>query len=123
MKKYFISSIFLLISAAAFGQGRSISRAKKITTPYALAQGDTLHVGDTVQLTEGTGVNGQFLYVQLVNGFNEPIKPAESRIAGQRQPILFFKEQDGVTYLFTKFFVANVEAAFHKGEIKEVPHK
>ena len=121
MKKQLLTAILLLGSVAAFGQGRSISLQSKIKTPYVLSQGDTLHVGDVVQLTEGTGTNGQFLYVQLVNIANEPIKPAESRAAGQRQPILFFKEQEGVTYLFTKFFVVNTEAAFSKGEIKKGP--
>ena len=119
MKTHVLTALLLLSSVAAFGQGRSISRGKKVLTPYALQQGDTLRVGDTIQLTEGTGTNGQFLYVQLVNGFNEPIKPADSRVAAQRQAILFFKEQDGVTYLFTKYFVVNIEAAFNKSEVKK----
>lgn len=123
MKKHLFTAVFLLFSVAAFAQGKSISRQKKIMEPYVKQQGDTLRVGDVVQLTEGTGTNGQFLYVQLVNAFNEPVKPADSRIASQKQPILFFKEQDGVTYLFTKFFVANIESAFNKGEAKKVPHK
>jgi hypothetical protein len=123
MKKYLLSISLLLFACAAFGQGRSISREKKILTPYVREQNDTLHVGDIIQLTEGTGINGQFLYVQLVNSFNEPVKPADSRAAAQRQPILFFKEQDGVTYLFTKFFAVNIEAAFNKGEIKKAIRK
>ena len=86
--------------------------------PVVTATGDTLRVGDMIGLPGGTGTNGQFLYVQLLNGFNEPVKPADSRVTGQRQPILFFKQQDGVTYLFTKFFVVNVEPALAKGEIR-----
>ena len=120
MKKQILTVMLLLSGIAAFGQGRSISLKSKSKEPYVLAQGDTLHVGDVVRLTEGTGTNGQFLYVQLVNMANEPIKPAESRAAGQRQPILFFKEQEGVTYLFTKYFVANADAAFSKGEMKKM---
>jgi len=119
MKKLLLP-ILLLSSVAVFGQGRSISLKPKSKEPYILAQGDTLHVGDVIRLTEGAGLNGQFLYVQLVNIGNEPIKPAESRNAGQRQPILFFKEQDGVTYFFTKYFVANTDAAFSKGEVQKV---
>ncbi|GAB3637841.1 hypothetical protein GCM10027422_34310 [Hymenobacter arcticus] len=120
MKRYLLTAALTICSIAAFGQGKSISREKKILLPYVSQKGDTLNVGDAVMLTEGTGTNGQFMYVQLLNGFNEPIKPADSRLASQRQNILFFKEQDGVTYLFTKFFVANIEAAFNKGEIKRV---
>ena len=119
MKKALPTLLLLVGSLTAFGQGRSVSWQKKTTAPYIREAGDTLRVGGMVQLTEGTGTNGQFLYVQMVNAFNEPIKPAESRMAGLRQPILFFKQQDGVTFLFTKFFVANVEAAFTKGEIKQ----
>lgn len=118
MKALLISVGLSICSVAALGQGKSISRAPKVVTPYVSQKGDTLKVGQTIALTEGTGTNGQFLYVQLLNGFNEPIKPADSRAASQRQAILFFKEQDGVTYLFTKYFVANVEAAFNKGELK-----
>jgi hypothetical protein len=119
MKKHLLTALLLSCTSLAFGQGKSISLQKKLSAPYVRSQGDTLHVKDVIQLTEGTGTNGQFLYVQLVNSFNEPVKPADSRAAGQRQPILFFKEQDGVTYLFTKYFVANAEAAFNKGEVKK----
>lgn len=123
MRRHLLTAALTICSIAAFGQGKSISREKKILLPYVSQKGDTLNVGDTVMLTEGTGTNGQFLYIQLLNGFNEPIKPADSRLASQRQNILFFKEQDGVTYLFNKFFVANIEAAFNKGEIKKVVTK
>lgn len=123
MKNYLLTASLLLANVAAFAQGKSISFQKKISTPYVLQQGDTLRVGDVIQLTEGAGTNGQFLYVQAVNAFNEPVKPAESRMAGQRQPVLFFKEQEGVMYSFTKYFVINTEAAFNKGEVKKAPRK
>ena len=112
------TGLALLLALPAAGQGRSISREKKMLEPVVTATGDTLRVGDMIGLPGGTGTNGQFLYVQLLNGFNEPVKPADSRVTGQRQPILFFKQQDGVTYLFTKFFVVNVEPALAKGEIR-----
>jgi hypothetical protein len=35
-----------------------------------------------------------------------------------KQPILFFKEKDGVIYAFTKYFVTNVEAALLSNEIE-----
>lgn len=120
MKKHLLTAALTICSIAAFGQGKSISREKKNLLPYLSQKGDTLNVGDAIALTEGVGTNGQFLYVQLLNGFNEPVKPADSRAASQRQNILFFKEQEGVTYLFTKFFVVNIEAAFNKGEVKKV---
>jgi hypothetical protein len=119
MKKHLLTAALTSCSIAAFGQGKSISREKKNILPYVSQKGDTFNLGDAVMLTEGTGTNGQFLYVQLLNGFNEPSKPADSRLASQRQSILFFKEQDGVTYLFTKFFVANIEGAFNKAEVKK----
>jgi hypothetical protein len=118
MKPLLYTVSLSLCSVATMAQGKNISRAPKILTPYVTQKGDTLQVGQWIALTEGTGTNGQFLYVQLLNGFNEPVKPADSRAASQRQAILFFKEQEGVTYLFTKYFVANVEAAFNKDEIK-----
>lgn len=120
MKKHILTGALVFCSVIAFGQGKSISREKKNLLPYVSQKGDTLKVGDAIMLTEGTGTNGQFLYINLLNGFNEPVKPADSRAASQRQPILFFKEQDGVTYLFTKVFVTNIEGAFNKGKVKKL---
>jgi hypothetical protein len=110
--------VILLFTGNCFAQGKSISKAKKIMTPYITSESDTLSVGQEVMLLDGTGTDGRFLYVQLLNGFNEPIQPADSRASSQKQKILFFKEQEGVTYLFTKFFVINIESAIRKGEFK-----
>lgn len=35
----------------------------------------------------------------------------------KKQEIKFFKEQDGTTYAFTKFFVVNIEAALMVKEV------
>jgi len=125
MKKtaLFIFGLVVFTITASFGQGKSISREKKVLVPYVTSNSDTIRIDDEIMLLEGTGTNGQFLYVQLLNGFNEPIKPADSRVASQKQKIIFFKEQEGVTYLFTKFFVVNVESALNKKEIKLLKKK
>lgn len=116
MKKHLLTAALTICSIAAFGQGKSISREKKNLLPYVSQKGDTLNVGDVIALTEGAGTNGQFLYVQLLNGFNEPVKPADSRAASQRQNILFFKEQEGVTYLFTNFSSSILRRLSTKGK-------
>lgn len=118
MKTLLVILLFLFTHSSLFAQGRSISKEPKIYKPYITAQADTVHVGNTVLLKEGVGQNGVFLYVQMLNGFNEPISTADSRAAGQSQKVLFFKEQNGVTYLFTKYFSVNIEPALAKGEIE-----
>lgn len=102
----------------AFAQGKSVVFSPKLETPYICGSGDTITVGQMITLQVGSGIDGDFLYVQLLNSFNEPIKSADSRAAFKRQPVKFFKEQDGTMYLFTKFFAINIEAALLKSEIK-----
>lgn len=124
MKKSIILIVMLMaFSAVGYAQGRSISKKPKITTPYITADGDTLKVGLDVQLLEATGDNNCYKYVQLLNKFNEPIQPATTRVAFKKQPILFFKEEDGVMYAFTEFFSINVEGALYSKEIRTVPKK
>lgn len=82
--------------------------------------GDTLKIGTVVLFKEGSNADGGFKYVQLLNGMNEPLFQADSRIAFQKQEIKFFKEQNGSYYLFTKFFCANIEAALNKNEIQVI---
>ena len=53
----------------------------------------------------------------MLNSFNEPISRADSRSAMKRQKIKFFKEQDGTIYMFTKFYVINIEAALISKEL------
>lgn len=118
MRKIILLVLFSCLSVYAFSQGRSISRQPKIKTPYTTDLGVTLSVGDMINFEEGSGADGNFLYVQLLNNFNEPIKPADSRSAFSKQEIKFFKEQSGVTYAFTKFYCVHIEAALKKGEIK-----
>lgn len=102
----------------SFAQGKSISLAPKILTPIVLISGDTIKVDDSITLLIGSGENDSFNYIQLLNGFNEPIQKAESRFAFKKEKIKFFKEENGVIYAFTKCFVINVEAAIIKQEIK-----
>lgn len=123
MKKIITTAIIALAALTAFGQGRSISKLPKITTPYITEAGDTLAVGTEVQLLDGTGDRNTFRYVQLLNKFNEPIQPATSKAAMKKQPIVFFKEEDGVMYAFTDFFCINIEAALYKEEIRIIRKK
>ena len=108
----------LLVTASSYSQGKSISLAKKITTPIITNQKDTINVGDQALIKAGTTPEGNFKYVQLLNSFNEPIKPAASNVAFKKQEILFFKEQDGTIYAFTKYFVINIEAAIESKEVE-----
>lgn len=122
MKK--IALLLLFIPLIGFSQGRSISFKKKLYTPYATMHGDTLKVDMDVLIKEGSNLDGTFKYVQLLNNFNEPLYPADTRSAFKKQPIKFFKEQDGSYYLFTKFYCINIEAAISKNEIEIIPkHK
>jgi hypothetical protein len=112
--------IFILILSTplfCLSQGKSISFASKIKTPYVTFTKDTLTVGQVILVSEGSNQDGSFKYVQLVNNFNEPVSKAESSAAMKKQEIKFFKEQDGTTYLFTKYFVINIEAAIKSKEI------
>ena len=120
MNKLFTIALCLMCACAcAFAQGRSISLANKITTPYITDDGDTLCVKTTsIQILDCSGDNNQYRYVQLLNGANEPIQPATSKEAMKKQPIKFFKEQDGVVYAFTEYFCINIEAALYTKEIR-----
>ena len=118
-------SVFLIILCAmcactcAYAQGRSISLAKKITTPYVTDEGDTIAVKtSTIQLLDCSGDNNQYRYVQLLNNANEPIQPATAKHAMKKQPVKFFKTQDDVMYAFTEYFCINIEAALYAKEIR-----
>lgn len=121
MKYLFVFLLSSCFVCAAFGQGRSISTKKKITEPYITSGGDTIKVNTVVMLLEPKGVNNEYKYIQLLNGFNEPIKPANSGAAFKRQPVRFFKEADGAYYLFTKYFCVNIEGALMSEELKIIP--
>jgi hypothetical protein len=110
--------IFLLVFPAfALAQGKNISFAKKSIEPIVTSQNDTLKVEQEIKIGIGSNVDGSFKYVSFLNSFNEPIKLADSRAAMKKQQVLFFKEQDGTIYLFTKYFVVNIEAALVSKEI------
>ncbi len=108
----------ILFSLPVFSQSRAISRKSKILTPFVTSNKDTLKVGDNITLLLGTKPDGGFKYVQLLNYMNEPIQPASSRMAMRKSKVLFFKEEEGVIYVFTEFIVANIEAAILSNELK-----
>ena len=123
-------SVFLIILCAmcactcAYAQGRSISLAKKIKTPYVTDDGDTINVKtSTIQLLDASGANNEYRYVQLLNNANEPIQPATSKQAMKKQPVKFFKSQDDVMYAFTEYFCINIEAALYAKEIRILKSK
>lgn len=120
MKKIlFMVLCAMCVCTAAHAQGRAISLKKKITTPYITEAGDTLKIKTTtIQLLESTGDNNQYKYVSLLNGANEPIQPATNKHAFKKQPIKFFKSEDGVMYAFTEYFCINIEAALYVNEIR-----
>lgn len=98
-------------------QGASVSWKKKIKEPIETIDGSIIDIGDEIQVNEGVNQDGSFRYVQFVNNFNEPIENADSRAAFKKQKVKFFKEQDGVYYLFTKFFCINIEPALNNSEM------
>lgn len=118
MKRMMLTGLIGLLAFHVLGQGKNISLAKKSITPIVTRSGDTIEVGDEIMLFEGSNEDGSFKYIQDLNSFNEPIQSTKSRMAFKKQKIKFFKEQDGTTYVFTKFFVINIEAALHKKEIE-----
>ena len=103
---------------SVFSQGKNISLAPKVTSPVITSTGDTISVADEIMVLEGSNPDGSFKYIQLLNSFNEPIQPAGSNMAFKKQAVKFFKEQDGTVYLFTKYFVINIEAALSKDEVR-----
>jgi hypothetical protein len=108
----------LLLPTFIFSQGKSISMVKKSKEPYITQSKDTIKVDMEILLKEGTNADGKFRYVQLLNGFNEPMYQADSRSSFQKEKIKFFKVQNGCTYVFTKFYSINIEAALSKNEIQ-----
>lgn len=114
MKKIIL--LLLLVTGFANAQGASISLAKKSKEPIVISTKDTLKVGDVIKLNEGSINDGTFKYVQLLNNFNEPIQLANSRAAFSQQKIKFFKEQNGLIYVFTNFFCINIEYALKNKE-------
>lgn len=117
MKKILILSvIFCFCAVACFGQGRSVSLRKKITEPYQTEQG-VINVGSQIKIAmpmEGK----EFAFVSLLNRLNEPISPAPIRMGGKMQKVKFFKEEDGVMYLFTEFFCVQIDLALQYKEIE-----
>lgn len=110
--------LLLLFTNFSFAQGASISLVKKSKEPILLLSKDSLKVGDKIRLNEGSISDGTFKYVQLLNNFNEPIKLANSRSAFSQQDVKFFKEQNGLIYVFTKFYCINIEYALKNKEIE-----
>ena len=110
--------LLLFISLNVFGQGKSISLVKKSKEPIELINGVTLKVDDEIKIKTGSNADGSFKFIQDLNNFNEPIQNSTSRIAFMKQPIKFFKNENGVNYVFTKFFVINIEAALQEKEVE-----
>lgn len=108
----------MMMATLVWGQGQKISWKKKSTEPIILSNNDTLRVKQKIKFLLGSNTDGSYKFVQMLNNFNEPIKPADSRIAMMKQPIIFFKSQDDVHYAFTKYFAINIEAALLTKEIE-----
>lgn len=115
MRKLFL--ILFIMPSIGFAQGKSISFVKKSLEPYITFSKDTIKINQEILLREGSNTDGSFKYIQMLNSFNEPISQADSRSAMKKQKIKFFKEQDGTTYMFTKFYVINIEAALNAKEL------
>lgn len=108
----------ILIGTLNFAQGGSISFVKKTKEPVVLNSNQEIKVGDLVNIGLGSKEDGGFKFVQFLNNFNEPLRNADSISSMTKQPIKFFKNQDGVLYVFTKFYVINIEAALKTKEVE-----
>lgn len=105
-------------------QTAKLSLKSKNKIDYCVTSaGDTIKVGDFIQYEEPNITGSTYRYVSFLNKINEPIKNADTRIAFKKEPILFFKEDDGVFYAFTKFTAINVEGAVRSKEIIVLPPK
>lgn len=118
MKKLILLIVMTITFLGVYSQGRNISLRPKIKEPITLMSGETLNIGDIIAFKMGSGENDQFNYIQVLNGANEPIGIAGSRFAFRKEKIVFFKEQNGLYYAFSKYFVINIEAAIAKNEIQ-----
>lgn len=118
MKRTLFFFVMMLSISVTYGQTKSISLSKKLKTPYITIDNDTINIKDFIIIQEGSNEDGGFKYVLKLNSFNEPLGPAGSESAFKKQEIVFFKEQDGTTYLFTKYYIINIEAALKNNEIK-----
>lgn len=119
-RSIFLLALFasLLATCPALAQSKRISTQPKITKPYITEAGDTLKVGTAIQIMDTSGDSDKYKYVQLLNNFNEPCQPATTRFALKKDAIVFFKEDDGVVYAFTKFFCFNAELALFRKEVR-----
>ncbi len=108
----------VLCSVLCFAQGKKISLIKKSKDPITLSSGKILNVGDDLTIGLGMNSDGSYRFVQMINNLGEPVKPADSRAAMMKEKIKFFKEDSGVKYVFTKYFVINIEAAFKSHEVE-----
>lgn len=115
MKKILLFAAILL-SLKASAQNKNISFIAKSFDPVIIGK-DTFAVDKEIKLQMGTGINGTFSYIKLLSLFNEPLDQAGSDAAYKKQKIRFFKTSDGTTYLFTKYFVVNIEPAIASKEI------
>lgn len=119
MKKL-LTILCVSFSIVCFSQGKSISLLKKSKDPITLSTDQVIKVGQTINIGMGSNPDGSFKFIQMLNNFNEPIQPADSRVSMMKQPIKFFKEQDGVIFIFTKYFVINIEAAIRNKEVESI---
>ncbi len=120
MKKLILIIGLLAVCLAGYSQGRNITiHNKKVKEPVIIC-GDTLKVGDAIKVLKGKGNGGEFLWVQLINNFGEPIKLANSRSALRKDVIKYFRyDEDAESYaVFTEYFCIRYCLAKEEEEVK-----
>lgn len=120
MKKLVLVIIIIVICMNGYSQGRNITiDSKKVKEPVTIC-GEVLKVGDTIKVLTGKGNGGEFLWVQLINNFGEPIKLANSRAALRKDVIKYFRyDEDAESYaVFTEYFCIRYCLAKEQQEVK-----
>ena len=107
------------LSMVVSAQGKSISLVKKSKARVTFKEVE-IKVGDILYFQQGANPDGTFRFVQDLNNFNELVKPSGSRTSMMKQTIKFFKENDGVVYAFTKYFVVNLQAGLKSAEVEVI---
>lgn len=100
----------------AFGMKASAQDENTYVTMY----GDTLKVGQTIQLMNTSGCTDSYKFVYLLNNMNNPLQPAKTNIVLRKEEIIKFKDYNGVIYAITKFMGFQPDMALLTKEIRVV---
>jgi hypothetical protein len=121
MKNTLICFVIIFSPIFSFSQSPDIGFVKKSKEPFKATNGVIFKVGDTLKLSTGKAVNGDFMAVKYLNNFNAPIRNADNRMNNRDQVILYFKndgkEEFKSCYAFSKYCMIDINNAIHYNEL------